>query len=70
MYSEASIFATNSIKLLQTNGRKVTPIKNVAGRMSASEPPAVRARHIHLALTVEELALEEIFYIFDYGNAM
>jgi len=70
MHAATSILATNPIKLLQTNDGNVTSIKKLVGKLGASEHKTKLAERIRLALTVDELALEENFYIFDYGNAM
>ena len=69
MYAVTSIPARNPVKPLQTSSDNVTAIKKAA-RRSTREHETVLARHIHGALTVDELALEEDFYVFDYGNAM
>lgn len=69
MYAVTSIPARNPVQLLQTSNDNVTAIKKTTGRFTR-EHETVLARHIRCALTVDELASEEDFYVFDYGNAM
>ena len=69
MYAVTSIPTRNPVKPLQTSNDNVTAIKKAA-RRSTREHETLLARHIHRAGTVVELALEENFYVFDYGNAM
>ena len=69
MYAVTSIATRNPVKPLQTSNDNVTAIKKTA-RRSTREHETVLARHIHRALTIDELALDEDFYVFDYGNAM
>jgi len=70
MHSATSIPASYPLKLVLDDGRRITTIKKMLGNMSARADRAHLDTHIHFKLTAAELALEENFYVFDYGNAM
>jgi hypothetical protein len=71
MHGLPSIFATSPIKFSQTDTRKVISIKAVSDKLMPANRDKVKLTpHVRSALTVDELTLEETFYVFDYGNAM
>jgi len=71
MYGATPIFATNPVNLWKTSDRKLITIKKISGKMAPTSGRAQNlAPHFRSALTVDQLALEETFYVFDYGNAM
>jgi len=71
MYGATSIFATNPVSLWKTSDRKFITIKRISGNMTPTRGRAQKLTpQFRPALTVDELALEETFYVFDYGNAM
>lgn len=71
MYGAIATSPTSPVKLWKTSDRKVISIKEISGKMMPARGrkpnPAPQSR---CGLSVDELALEETFYVFDYGNAM